>query len=171
MNVYFNPINTKMKKILFTVAVAAMLGFCLSSCKKEGAKCYEVTYTAHAAGGEAHFTLHLWLTDEEKDAQRKSYEASNYTEIIFTELSDFKSYATCIAFSTLTENDMQCWKVTYNANIGGVVTTVTSYQWCTEAQIKTQITGWEKLGYTDIKYEPATSFTTADDCYAQNSKQ
>ncbi len=64
----------------------------------------------------------------------------------------------------------KCWKVTYNMEVLGVKTSVTTYQWCSRNKLDAQIEAWKKLGYTDIKTSSQSKYKTNIDCLAQNGK-
>jgi len=68
-------------------------------------------------------------------------------------------------------DENKCWKVTYNMEVLGIQTTVTTYQWCSENNLDAQIESWKKLGYTDIKPTSQSKYKTIEDCLAQNGSK
>lgn len=90
-----------MKKALLSVAIVVL--FLLTSCNKEGAKCYKVTYTAGVIGVGAEGTVYLWLNDDDIEAQRAKYVAEGFTDIVFTEMEGYTTSATCIALGNISE--------------------------------------------------------------------
>ncbi len=89
-----------MKKILFAIAIVALLG--LTSCK-EGAKCYKVTYTAGVIGVGAEAVAYEWITEEQVETQKAKYVADGYTNIIFTEVPGYTNAAACYALGNMSE--------------------------------------------------------------------
>lgn len=69
------------------------------------------------------------------------------------------------------KDEPKCWKVTYNMEILGVSTQITTYQFCSKNNLDAQIAEWEKFGYTDIKTQAQPKFKTMEDCLAQNGSK
>lgn len=92
-----------MKKILFAVAVVAMFGLGMSSCKNENGKCWKITYTAGALGVGTEMTVYEWLSDAELQVQKERYEREGYTEITAEEVPAYKTKAGCIALGNATD--------------------------------------------------------------------
>lgn len=92
-----------MKKIILAVAVVAMLGLGMSSCKNENGKCWKVTYTAGALGVGTEVTVYWWLSDAELEVQKERYEREGYTSITAVEMPNYKTKAGCIALGNATD--------------------------------------------------------------------
>jgi len=92
-----------MKKVFFAIAIAVLFGMGLSSCTQEGGKCYKVTYTASLAGTGTEVTVYEWLTEEQVATQKAKYEAEGYTNIVFTEMTQYSNATTCIALGNTSE--------------------------------------------------------------------
>lgn len=90
-----------MKKILLAIAVIALFG--LTSCSKEGAKCYKVTYKAGAIGIDAETTVYEFINEDQIATQRAKYEAKGYTSIVFTEVPGYTTAAACYALGNMSE--------------------------------------------------------------------
>jgi len=92
-----------MKKVLFAIAIAAVMGLGLTSCDKDNGKCYKVTYTAGILGAGAEGVAYEWLNEDQVSTQKAKYEAEGFTNIVFTEMTNYTSAAACIALGNASE--------------------------------------------------------------------